>query len=57
MLVLGRKIGEGITVETKRGDKLQIYVTDIKRNQVRLGFEGSQNFLILRDELLLSDKA
>lgn len=49
MLVLTRKLGEGITI----GEQISIKVVEIKGNQVRLGIEAPQDMRIYREEIYL----
>jgi len=48
MLVLSRKVNETVRV----GDNIEIAVTDIDRNRVRLGITAPPEVTILRTELL-----
>lgn len=47
MLILTRKIGECIVI----GEKIKIYVMDIKGKQVRLGIEAPAENIIYREEI------
>lgn len=51
MLVVTRKAGERILIETPEGD-LYIDVCRVRSGLVRLGFSGPKWFRILRTELL-----
>ena len=48
MLVLTRKIGESIII----GDGIEVMVTDIRGDKVRIGIEAPQGLPIRREELL-----
>lgn len=47
MLILTRKIGECIVI----GEKIKIYVMDMKGKQVRLGIEAPVENIIYREEI------
>lgn len=47
MLILTRKIGECIII----GEKIKIYVMDIRGKQVRLGIEAPAENIIYREEI------
>lgn len=47
MLVLTRKVGEGLTI----GPNIRVVVLDVKGGQVRLGIEAPGTMAVLRDEL------
>ena len=47
MLILSRRIGESLTI----GDDIEITVTEIRGNQVRLGVVAPESQAILRKEL------
>lgn len=47
MLVLTRKVGEGITI----GDDIKIIVMQIKGKQVRLGIKASPDTVVHREEV------
>lgn len=49
MLVLSRKIGQGITVE-KDGEKIEIFVVKKRGNHVTIGVKASLNHRITRDD-------
>ncbi|MBL9085257.1 MAG: carbon storage regulator [Planctomycetales bacterium] len=48
MLVLTRKVGERIRV----GESIDVVVTEIRGDKVRLGFEAPPEVKILREELI-----
>lgn len=50
MLLLARKIGQSVTLEVD-GKTTIITLLSINGNQVRLGFSGSPEVKILRNEL------
>jgi carbon storage regulator len=47
MLVLTRRVGEGITI----GTNIRVVVVEIKGGQVRLGIEAPANVSVHRDEI------
>jgi carbon storage regulator len=47
MLILTRKIGESVTI----GDKIKVYVIEIKGRQVRLGIEAPPDTMVHREEI------
>ncbi|MGB9697802.1 MAG: carbon storage regulator CsrA [Thermodesulfobacteriota bacterium] len=47
MLILTRKIGECIVI----GDKIKVYVIDVRGKQVRLGIEAPVENVIYREEI------
>jgi carbon storage regulator len=47
MLILTRKIGEQVAI----GDRIKIFIVDIKGKQVRLGIEAPQETPIYRHEI------
>jgi carbon storage regulator len=47
MLILTRKIGESVTI----GDKIKVYVVEIKGRQVRLGIEAPPDTIVHREEI------
>ncbi len=47
MLILTRRIGECIVI----GEKIKVYVIDIKGKQVRLGIEAPTENIIYREEV------
>jgi carbon storage regulator len=47
MLVLTRKLGEGITI----GSDVRVVVLDVKAGQVRLGIEAPHRVQVHRDEV------
>jgi carbon storage regulator len=47
MLVLTRKLGEGITI----GNNVRVVVLEIKGGQVRIGIEAPQSVQVHRDEI------
>lgn len=48
MLILTRKIGECIVI----GEKIKVYVIDVRGKQVRLGIEAPAENIIYREEIL-----
>ena len=53
MLVLSRRIGEGITI----GTDIRVQVVEIKGGQVRLGIEAPPSVKVHRDEVYLKIRA
>lgn len=51
MLVLSRKIQQGVIVDLPGGEELKVVVANIKGGVVRLGIEAPQHVAIRRDEL------
>jgi carbon storage regulator len=49
MLVLSRRIGEGITI----GTDVRVQIIEIKGGQVRLGIEAPPSVKVHRDEVFL----
>lgn len=47
MLILTRKIGECIVI----GEKIKVYVIDVRGKQVRLGIEAPAENIIYREEI------
>lgn len=47
MLILTRKLGEGITID----EKIRVVVLEIKGNQIRLGIEAPRETRVYRDEV------
>lgn len=47
MLILTRKIGEGVTI----GDEVRVVVLELRGKQVRLGIEAPAGVVVLRDEI------
>jgi carbon storage regulator CsrA len=52
MLNLTRKPNESIVITTANGEVIEVIVTSIKGNQVRLGIAADDSVAILRAELL-----
>ena len=58
MLTLQRSIDDqGIVIVTPDGQELRIYVTEISRNKVRLGFTKFKDFGVWRGEVWEKKKA
>jgi carbon storage regulator CsrA len=51
MLILGRKLGEKIVIETN-GETIEIVVTRIDHKMIKIGVKASDNVRIMRAELL-----
>lgn len=53
MLVLSRKISEYIQLRHRvTGEIIEFHIVDVKGDRVRVGTEASQDWQILRDELI-----
>jgi len=52
MLILSRKEDEAIIIKLPNGDQIDVIVTQINGNQVRLGVDAAQDVEIVREELL-----
>ena len=52
MLVLTRKIGESLIIQTSTGEEIEIIVLDIKGNQVKIGTEAASDVSVYREEVL-----
>ena len=57
MLILTRRPGESIIIETPAGELIQVTVLGVKGNQVRIGTDAPEKITILRQELLKADTA
>ena len=55
MLILSRRVGESIIIETPAGERITVAVLGIKGNQVRLGTDAPDDIAIMREELLEPD--
>ena len=60
MLILSRKEQESITitaaVDIQKGDKIEFVIHKIEGNRVKLGFDASRKFKVLRSELKKDDR-
>lgn len=58
MLVLGRRIGQGIVITLPSGHEIRVKVVgkDRSRGLIHLGFEAAPDVRILRAELLTPDR-
>ena len=52
MLNLTRRIGERILIVTPNGEELEIVVTDMSHDGVKLGIAAPMRYTIFRSELL-----
>ncbi len=52
MLILTRRIGETIIIETPAGEHIEVAVLGVKGNQVRVGIEAPREVVVLREELV-----
>jgi carbon storage regulator len=51
MLILSRRPGESIVIETPNGERIEVAVRGVKGNQVRVGTAAPADVTILRSEL------
>jgi carbon storage regulator CsrA len=57
MLVLTRRVGEGITVTLPDGRTMRVMVASVRENgAIRVGIEAPEDCHIVRDELLKRDE-
>ena len=52
MLILIRRVGEAIIIETPASELIRVTVLGVKGNQVRIGTEAPDDISIVREELL-----
>ena len=52
MLILTRKIGESLIIQTSTGEEIEIVVLSIKGKQVKIGTEAASDVTVLREEIL-----
>ena len=52
MLILTRRVGKTIIIETPAGEHIKVVVLGVKGNQVRIGTEAPDDISIVREELL-----
>jgi len=52
MLILTRRPGETLIIETPAGERFTVTVLEVKGNQVRIGTAAPDNISIVRQELL-----
>jgi len=52
VLILTRKIQEGVTALLPDGRRIRVVLVDMDRGKVRLGFDGPPDVKFFRDELL-----
>ena len=51
MLILTRRVGETIVIETPAGERVEVAVLGVKGNQVRIGTDAPDHIQIMREEL------
>ena len=51
MLVLARKTGESLIIQTSTGEEIEIVVLKIKGNQVQIGTEAPCDVSVYREEV------
>ncbi len=56
MLVLSRKEGESIILQTETGESIKIQVVNIKGNQVKIGIEAARSVKVSREEIMEKGK-
>ena len=54
MLILTRRPGETLIIETPAGKQIKVTVLEVKGNQVRIGTDAPDDIAIVREELLES---
>ena len=52
MLVLTRKADEAIILTMPSGEQIDIIVTEVSRNQVRIGIDANKDVQVMREEML-----
>ena len=52
MLILTRRPGETLIIETPAGKQIKVTVLEVKGNQVRIGTDAPDDIAIVREELL-----
>jgi len=52
MLILTRRPGETLIIETPAGERIEVTVLEVKGNQVKIGTDAPDNIAIVREELL-----
>jgi carbon storage regulator len=52
MLILTRRPGETLIIETPAGEQITVTVLQVKGNQVRIGTAAPDDIAIVREELL-----
>ena len=52
MLILTRRPGENLVIETPDGQRIEVTVLGIKGKQVRIGTDAPDDIAIVREELL-----
>jgi len=52
VLILTRRPGETIIIETPAGEQISITVLEVKGHQVRIGTKAPDDISIVREELL-----
>jgi len=52
MLILTRRTGEALIIETPDGERITVTVLEVNGNQVRIGTDAPADIAIVREELL-----
>lgn len=55
-LTLTRKVDEKVILLLPDGRRAEVWVNEIRRNQVRVSFDAPRDIKILREELLEGDE-
>ncbi|MEN8762209.1 MAG: carbon storage regulator [Thiogranum sp.] len=57
MLILTRRQGETLIIETSDGQQIELTVLEVRGNQVRIGTNAPDDMAIVREELLERSKS
>ena len=52
MLMLSRRIGESITLQTSSGEQIRVTISHVRGNLVSVGIDAPKDVIIARNELL-----
>ena len=52
MLILTRRPGETLIIETPDGERIEVTVLEVKGNQIRIGTNAPDDIAIVLEELL-----
>lgn len=56
MLVLARKIGQKLILDTKEGVRIEITLVSLAYDKARIGIEAPRDVRVMREELLEDTK-
>ena len=56
MLVLKRKLGEAIIITTQSGETVEIKVSEISEDKVKLGIDAEKSIAVLRKKVVEAAK-